>query len=456
MEEKNQNIEEGMSISGIFSILFKRKLLIILCTILCAIITAVIAIFFITPKYSSVGSVVVVIKTDGDDGRIDYSNSQKIIQTIASLMTKDIVIEKVISDIDEEFITKSFVKNSLSVKYSTTNYMIDVVCTCEYKDYCNIIVDSVIENVIMVSNTKEFALLNNTIVQIEKGTAPVYASPNRTAYTVIGFLIGFVLSVCISFVLEFINPRFKNSDEIEKILDTKVIGKMVDCEKKSAHRIKIALDTLEKNENEYIKLCSAIDFSNIDNKLKIIQITSSIAGEGKTTLAVNLAKTIESLNKKVLLIDVDLRKSTVSHYFDVPKTPGFTDYAVGVASLDDITNKISENLYVINGGTHSPNTLVLMNSGKLEELLSSLREKFDFILVDTPPVLVGADSLVTAKYTDGILFVVSQKDSIKKLARDTFKQIESRNFFVIGTVFNKINKKYASKDFYYYNYYSKY
>ena len=151
----------------------------------------------------------------------------------------------------------------------------------------------------------------------------------------------------------------------------------------------------------YRTLRTNIQFSNIDNELKCICVTSSGPSEGKTTTSCNLAETFAQSGKRVLLIDGDLRKPRVHKAFQLRGMKGLTNVLSGQAKLEEVTQVVGSNLNVIPCGPIPPNPSELISSNRMKELIEYLKERYDLIIIDAPPVGVVTDSAILSTIVDG-------------------------------------------------------
>jgi capsular exopolysaccharide synthesis family protein len=198
-----------------------------------------------------------------------------------------------------------------------------------------------------------------------------------------------------------------------------------------------------------------------DNRCRVIAVSSAISGEGKSLSAVNLAYSMSQLNKKVLLIDCDMRRPSLSVKLPVKKSPGLSNYLSGLCALDTIFQPCGmvgeeDAFQVVSAGRNPPNPIELLSSEKMSKMLKTLRESFDYIILDMPPVGEVSDALAVAKDTDGVLLVVRQNYCNRVVLNETIRQFEFMEAKILGVVCNcstksgggyskKYYKKYGSK-----------
>lgn len=195
-------------------------------------------------------------------------------------------------------------------------------------------------------------------------------------------------------------------------------------------------------------------FSSVNKKIKTILITSSIASEGKSFISANLATTFTSETEKVLLIDCDLRKGRQHIIFNIDNNIGLSDLIIDTEWKKKLKKYIKNteinNLDIITTGTTPPNPSTLLESQKLEQIMEKLKEQYDVIIFDTPPVSGITDTLLLSRLADTVLVVAKSKKTTLELLENTKKALENINANIAGVILNKVNK---NNDRYYKNYY---
>ncbi|MFT8887480.1 MAG: CpsD/CapB family tyrosine-protein kinase [Ethanoligenens sp.] len=197
----------------------------------------------------------------------------------------------------------------------------------------------------------------------------------------------------------------------------------------------------------YKALRTNLQFFPIDAVCKKFLITSSIPGEGKSTVAINLAITLAESQKKVLLIDLDLRKPMVKNNLKIKDVrSGVSSILADQKSEDDCIVYLSDiNLYVLTSGPIPPNPVELIGSDRMRRLIDRLEQKFDYILIDSPPVSVVTDAALASKLVHGVIFVLKQKYTSTDVALQAQNNLKKVNAKVVGCVFNAFDAKKSSK-----------
>ena len=193
-----------------------------------------------------------------------------------------------------------------------------------------------------------------------------------------------------------------------------------------------------------------------------IMTTSAYPEDGKTTVTANLALMFAQSDAKVVLVDADIRKGRIAKYFKQKSVPGLSDCLSGQNSLDEVIHHshVNENLSYITCGTHSPKPYELLESEEMKNLIAELRTRYDYVIIDTPPVLLLSDALALVPVTDGTVLVVRHQVSFVSDIERALNSLTFAKANVLGVVVNdfkapKTNSYYGGyKKYYYYNSYA--
>lgn len=203
-------------------------------------------------------------------------------------------------------------------------------------------------------------------------------------------------------------------------------------EEKLSYAMREALRTLRTN----------IQFCGEDKK--VIMLTSCLPGEGKTSTSINLAKTIAELKKSVLLIDADLRKSVMPSRLNtgVKIDAGLSHFLSGQAGLSDVVMQTNvPKMHIMFAGPAVPNPTELLSTPRFEKMLESLREVYDYIIIDTAPLGLVIDAVIIAQFCDGAILVTESGRIHYRLALDVKNKLESSGCSILGSVLNKVDMK---------------
>ncbi|WP_188993502.1 CpsD/CapB family tyrosine-protein kinase [Paenibacillus nasutitermitis] len=200
----------------------------------------------------------------------------------------------------------------------------------------------------------------------------------------------------------------------------------------------------------YRKLRTNIQFSSLDTPMKVLMVASAQVDEGKTTTISNLAIAYAQEGKKVLLLDADLRKPSLHRVLSQNNRNGLTNILTDqIKWRDAIKSTEIENLSVLVAGPIPPNPSEILGNHRMNSLLEELKEQFDIVLIDTPPILAVTDSLIVSALCDGVIMVVSAGKVDKELVKKAKASLEHVNARIIGAVLNNINRKDIKSGFNY-------
>lgn len=312
-------------------------------------------------------------------------------------------------------------------------------------------------------------LLPNRIKTIVEGTSakvvdsPVVAtSPSSPSYplnTVIGFLAGFLISTVAVILFEFFDVTIRSEEDVQAVCTYPVLASVPDMTSQSkgayyansAQKKRIAAngdkdpefvgDGISFAASEAYKLLrTKLQFSFADGQsCHIIGVSSAMAGEGKSLSSCNLACSLSQLDKRVLLVDCDMRRPSLNSKLSIKKVPGLSNYLTGQVQLNDVLQEYVSGeckFSVIAAGRNPPNPIELLSSVGMKTAMQIFRENFDYIILDLPPVGEVSDALVAATLVDGILLVVRQNYCNSHSLRGSVEQFDFVGGRVLGLVLN--------------------
>lgn len=185
-----------------------------------------------------------------------------------------------------------------------------------------------------------------------------------------------------------------------------------------------------------------LEYVNVDKKYKTIQVTSSLTREGKSTFISNVAYLLSQKKNKTILIDLDLRKPKIHRIFDVENINGVTDVLSDRIPLEKAIKKNKKlGFDCITAGDKTTAVVNLLESNRIKEMIENLKKMYDYVLIDSPPVINVSDALYISKLSDAVLFVVSQKEAKRTLAKDAVNLLRQNDVNLLGIVLNHVNLK---------------
>jgi capsular exopolysaccharide synthesis family protein len=267
--------------------------------------------------------------------------------------------------------------------------------------------------------------------------------PKKNLNYLIGILIGMLIPAAYVFAKDFLNTKIASRKELEKITNIPIIGTIGHSTGASniviQNGMKSAVAESFRIIRTNLKFMFKQDEASGISSSKILVVTSSIGGEGKTFCAINLASIISISGSKTVIIGLDMRKPKIFNDFKLSNEVGMSDYLSGQVGSDKIISQTPiDNLDFITAGPVPPNPSELLLSERLPVLLAELKEQYDYIILDTPPIALVSDALELMKYADGTLYLTRQNYTPKDLLSIINEQYHSKNIKNISIVFNDI------------------
>ena len=305
---------------------------------------------------------------------------------------------------------------------------------------------------LLLSNTQQGAV--NTLTIIESAQLPTTPiGPMKGLTILLAAAVGFVLAACEAYLLEFMDDKLKSADDVERVFSVPIIGHIFEQGdgKNEENRLYEAGNLHHPIAEAFRALRTNIEISQADRPLKTIFVTSADIGDGKTSVAANLALSIAQREKKVILLDADLRKPKIHEFFELANDRGLVDLISGRAAMSEVLRfKEDRKLAVLPSGGTPPNPNELLSSTKMDELLSQFEEAADVVIIDGPPFFVS-DAINIASKVDGVLLVVRPGHTRRSLAKAFMEHIKLAGARVIGVVLNRIPLRgadyYAGKSY---------
>ena len=298
------------------------------------------------------------------------------------------------------------------------------------------------------------ALETNNVKIIQQALIPSFPVPSRgTLKLALGIIAGFGLGVGIAFMSDYLDRRFKSASDIERNLGIPLLGVIphYKLRKRKDDQLITLLEPWSPASEAYRSIRTWIQLS-ATKALQVLLITSAVPHEGKSTTAANLAVTYAQLGRKVLLIDVDLRRPTIHRIFNLGNRLGLTDILTGKAHWEETLQSTQmDKLKVLLAGPILPNPVELLSTGQLSELLHVLKGSFDTIICDSPVQLSIPDVAIIVPDMDGVILIHCPSRVNKEEVMETKKFLERAGANLVGVVLNDINKKDQQHYYSYYN-----
>lgn len=272
------------------------------------------------------------------------------------------------------------------------------------------------------------------------GIGPV--SPRKLMNYAVAFLIGLLLPAAFIFIRRLLFPIFTDQDELERLTNVPILGEVCESPKQGDNEVVVGQNVSTPVAELFRLLRNNISFTRAGADSKVILVTSTVSGEGKTFVATNLAMTYALMGKRVLVIGADLRRPMLAHRFGFDNRQGVTTYLSGQESrLESLLKQSNDNpnLYVLPAGPVPPNPNELLMSSAMTRMMSILRNEFDYIIIDSAPVGVISDTFLITRFSDLQLYVTRARYSTKSSLKVLHNAIASGKFSSCYIVLNGVD-----------------
>jgi succinoglycan biosynthesis transport protein ExoP len=297
------------------------------------------------------------------------------------------------------------------------------------------------------------------VQQSDVPTSPV--SPNKVRNGALALFAGLALGVGFAFLRERLDDRVKSRQELERRLGAPVLAavpRIAGWRNREDVQLIMRTDPRSPVSEAYRTLGTNIQYLASQQPLKVLMVTSSIGGDGKSTTSANLGVVLAQAGKRVILISADLRRPRVHFFFGVRNDAGLSNILADAMTLAQVAKDPGVvNLRIVSGGPIPQDPAALLGSRRAADFIQSVREVSDFVIIDTPPVLAVADASILAPLVDGTIFVMNAERSSRSALIQARDQLDNAGANIVGAVYNNFDPgKTSSYPYSYHNYYSQY
>ncbi len=488
MDEKNLEKEETViDFQRLFSAIVSKLWLVALVAVLCAVLAFGWTRYKQTPVYDA-SSLFYVNNSDISVGNVslgisagDISASNYLVKSYVIVLTTRETLEDVI-DYAGVDMSSGELKGMISAAAVDETQIFRV--TVRHTDP---------EKAAKIANAIEYILPNRIKEVIDGTSAKVVESaivptapsgPNYSRSTIVGFLIGLLGVVGVLVLKEIFDVKIHDEEDVSRNCKHPILVTVPDMSSSGGKKSRYGYGYGSKRDRAmqkvgtqkncffgsgisftaaeaYKRLRTKLQFSFADDGTsRVIGISGALSGEGKSLTAINLAYSLSQLGKKVILIDCDMRRPSLAGKLAIEKQPGLSSCLSGQSHVENLLQNCGfpgeeSAFHVISAGRTPPNPVELLSSERMVRLLQSLREKYDYILLDLPPVCEVSDALAVSSMTDGMLLVVRQNHCDRIALTDALRQFSFVEAKILGVVYNcagELSKDYNYRRSYYKNY----
>lgn len=289
----------------------------------------------------------------------------------------------------------------------------------------------------------------NNVAVVDRALDPMSPyTPNLLANLLLGIIAGTIIGLVAAFILDQLDDAIKSPADMEKLLDLPLLG--VVPKVSIEQPVDELADRSSPLSEAYLAIRTSLNFSTSEGVPRTLAVTSANASEGKSTTALSIAATLARLGKNVLLIDGDMRNPSVHRQLNLDNGHGLVELLTDNATFDQVTHSVAlENLSVITSGPIPPNPAELLAGESLRAVISQARARYDYVIIDCPPILGLSDAPLIASAMSATIFVISANSTSAKSAIGSLRRLMEAHAHIIGAVLTKFQ---SSEHGYSYNY----
>lgn len=443
---------EELDLKSLFESIWKKKSLIILLVIIGAILGFTFNKYYTTPKYkSTVTFLLAQTGSSSSDSSIttsDVTLNSKLVENYSELIKSDSVISEALKQLNIQMSIPDLQKN-ITVDSKKSTEFIQLSVATEQKDLSPLIANKIVE--VFTEKVKQIYKVENVHIvdSAIEPTSPYNITP--TKYALIGACVGLVIALAIIFIINSFDDSLKSDKDIERALGLKTLATF----RKQSKSTGLSWNPKDDYVEGFKVLRTNLQFVNRSKDIKVISVTSTLPGEGKSWVSANLALAFAKADYKVLIVDSDMRKGTQNAIFKIAQAPGLSDL---IKSNDDPANfnliaskyiykTQINNIFVIPSGKLTFDSSELLISNKVNKIVTTLKENFDIIIFDSTPSTLVTDASIISRIVDTTIIVTEFDKTKMSNLHHIRDQIEEVGGNIAGIVINKVPSK---RDSYYY------
>lgn len=409
-----------------------------------------------TPVFQSTATLFVSISqgSTGTDLNQGTAYAQNQMQSFARLASSSRVLEPVIDELDLDMSPKQLARN-LQIITPNNTVIISIQASASAPEraaeIANAVAESLADTVKEVSPTSAEGAPSITAALVDTAVAPEFqVSPNKSRDTLLAGAVGFLVGIAAALIYTLLDTRIPNAAALRAAVALPVLGTISRVRNgKQGVGLVVAQDPLGHSSEEFRRVRSALTYAGVSDRLQRILITSTTESEGKSTFSANFALTLAELRSKVLLIDADFRKPRLTDIFGVEGSVGLTSVLLGDATFEQARiRRRGTSLDILAAGTIPPNPSEMLTSAAMRHLIETVAPEYDYVIIDSPPILSVADAGSTSPLVDGALLVVDAGSTRRSQLTQAVTSFETAGGQIIGVVLNKARQRRNSDGYY--------
>lgn len=411
----------------------------------------------IPPSYASTSKL--FVSTSGTETNSAQANivAQDRVPSYAQLLGTEQFAKGVIAELGLTDMLPSDLAANVEAAVAPNSVILEITVTDKSPERAQLITNTMatqfVELVTLLETPEPVPTVDaNGVITITNQVAPVKVTvaqagglpyepvfPDPMLNLPLGALVGLLIGLMLALVRYLLDNTVKSTKQVEELTGATTIGGVLYDPEMAAEPLVTASKAQSITSEAYRQIRTNLQYVSVDNPPKVIVVTSSVSGEGKTTTAINLALVLAQSGQRVALIEADLRRPRVIRYLQLVGGAGLTNILAGKASLSELLQPWGDGkLTVLASGPNPPDPSELLGSEQMSHLLEELRESHDYVIIDAPPLLPVTDAAVLAVLADGVVIVTRWGETKREQLRAAAATVRVIDVRVLGTVLNMI------------------
>lgn len=384
----------------------------------------------------------VFVSTTNSDTSADLASGTtfmtKQIKTYADVVTSPTVLDPVRAKLGVD----GDLAESITATVPPDTVLIDIAVTDRDKARTVTVADAVAQQLtktvatLQAGNAAKSPVKVTVVRPAATPTAPISPRPVRTM--ALAVVLGSLLGLGLALLREMLDTSVKGEDDVKALTDTTIIGGIQYDSSASSSPLVVQGDPHSPRAEAFRSLRTNLQFVDAASRPRVVVVTSSLPGEGKTTTAANLALTMGASGASVCMVEGDLRRPRLLEYMGLEGGVGLTSVLIGEAALDDVLQPYGDNVVALGAGPIPPNPSELLGSPAMASLLDELRARFDHVIIDAPPLLPVTDAAVVSRISDGAIVVVGRGVVKREHVARALENLDAVDARVLGIVMNRM------------------
>lgn len=426
------------------AVLWRRKWILLATVLAFAVGTAVVS-KTLEEVYSTDATLLIALRVKNQSFDAVQA-SQSVARSYADIIESRNVADLVADDLGDGT-TSGELLASTSFEPAPETQLLTITAESTHPQRAKLIADSYAQTFIEYAEQEELDQTTGTNATLaDAAPLPVEADrPKPVLYTLVGTIIGLALGIALALLREQLDTRLRTAEDVERELDLPILANIPQRGRSQS--------SASAFQEAYRVLRTNLQFMAADTQMRAVGIVSAEEGEGKTTTAAQLALATASAGLRVVVLEADLRRPTLHKALmpeqEAPPAIGLSNYLVGAASIDEAIEATSmSNLDYVPAGPLPPSSSALLDTRRASTVVADLLERFDHVVVDSPPVGVAADAAMISRWVDGVVMVIDMRKATTRAVHEAIRQLRAVDTTIAGVVLNRDRR--AGKDYNYY------